>query len=115
VLTLRYRLRSRAHLAAALIASGFILLTICCAAHADGTEVGGCVGSWDTFNCVERWGANSDPFVRQVPQPTSDAEKGISTERERRWEQRCRPQISLDRYGVSRYVYSAPGCEFGAY
>ena len=116
MLTLKYRIKPRAHLAATLFAS-FTLLAICGPAHAEGngTEIGGCVGSWDTFNCVWRWGANSDPYVRQVPQPASDAEKGISTERERRWEQRCHPQIALDRFGVPRYLYSAPGCEYGAY
>lgn len=125
MLTLRCRIRPRVHLAAALIASGFTLLTVCGAARAAGNEaagneaagneVGGCVGSWDTFNCVWRWGANRDPYVRQVPEPASDADKGFSTEREHRWEQRCRPQIAVDRYGVGRYVYSVPGCEFGAY
>lgn len=118
-----------ARLAVALILSGLTFFTVCEAARADdtGTVISGCVASvdshtlhtlfpmWSSFNCVERWGANSDPYVRQVPQPASDIEKGISTERERRWEQRCHPQIALDRYGVPRYLYSAPGCEYGAY
>lgn len=129
MLTLKSRIRPRVHLAAVLIASSLTVLMVCAAARAAGNEapgnaadneaagsqVGGCVGSWDTFNCVWRWGANRDPYVRQIPEPASDADKGISTEREHRWEQRCRPQIAVDRYGVGRYVYSEPGCEFGAY
>jgi hypothetical protein len=115
VLTLRCRLRSSAHLTAALVLSGFTVLAICSAAHAEGSGIGGCIGSWDTLNCVVRWGPIGDPYVRQVPGPASDTERGAATDRERRWEQHCRPQIALDRYGVPRYLYAAPGCEFGAY
>ena len=115
MLTLRCRLRSSAQLAAALVVSVFTLLTICGAARAEGTGVGGCIGSWDTLNCVVRWGPIGDPYIKQVPEPASDAERGIAADHERRWEQRCHPQIALDRYGVPRYRYAAPGCEFGAY
>ena len=113
VLTLRCRLRSSRHFAAAIVLSG--LLAICGEAHAEGSGVGGCIGSWDTLNCVVRWGPIGDPYVRQVPEPASDTERGVATDRERRWEQHCRPQIAVDRYGVPRYLYAAPGCEFGAY
>jgi hypothetical protein len=80
-----------------------------------GLGVGGCIGWWDTLNCVVRWGPIGDPYVSQVPEPASDAERGVATDRERRWEQHCRPQITLDRYGVPRYLYAAPGCDYGAY
>jgi hypothetical protein len=115
VLTLRCRLRSISHLAAALVLSGSTVFAICGAARAEGSGIGGCIGSWDTLNCVVRWGPIGDPYVRQVPERTSDTERGFSTDRERRWEQHCRPQIALDRYGVPRYLYAAPGCELGAY
>jgi hypothetical protein len=115
VLTLRCRARSSAHSTAALVLSSFTVLAICGAAHAEGSGVGGCIGSWDTLNCVVRWGPIGDPYVRQVPEPASDTERGVATDRERRWEQHCRPQIAPDRYGVPRYLYAAPGCEFGAY
>jgi hypothetical protein len=26
---------------------------------------------------------------------------------------RCRPTFRQDKYGMPRYVYAAPGCEFG--
>lgn len=115
VLTLRCRLRSSSHLAVALVLSGFTVLTICSAAQAEGSGVGGCIGSWDTLNCAVRWGPIGDPYVRQVPEPASDAERGALADRERRWEQHCRPRIGLDRYGVPRYHYAAPGCEYGAF
>ena len=115
MLTLRCRLHSSAKLATALVVSVFTLLTICGAARAEGAGVGGCIGSWDTLNCVVRWGPIGDPYVRQVPEAATDTERGIATEHERRWEQHCRPQIALDHYGVARYLYAAPGCEFGAY
>jgi len=42
-----------------------------------------------------------------------DDEKRAAAERERLWVKHCDPQIDFDRYGVARYHYAAPGCEFG--
>ena len=42
-------------------------------------------------------------------------EEAESAERERQWEARCRPVVKQDQYGVSRYQYAAPGCEFGRF
>jgi hypothetical protein len=81
--------------------------------YADGRAVGGCVGSGASLNCVVRWDDAGDPFVRLVPQPTDEVEKTHAAERDRKWEERCRPLIAQDRYGVPRYQYAAPGCEFG--
>jgi hypothetical protein len=83
------------------------------AAHAQGIRAGGCVGSWNSFSCVTRWGPAGDPFVRLVPQPLDAAERDRAMQRDRRWVDRCRPVIRQDRYGVARYHYSMPGCEFG--
>ena len=80
---------------------------------AQDVETGGCVGTWHSFNCVTRWGPDGDPFVRSVPQPSDTAEKARAAARERRWVDRCRPVITQDRYGVARYHYAMPGCEFG--
>jgi hypothetical protein len=82
-------------------------------AQADKLIVGGCTGSWGSFNCVARIGVATDPYVRQVPQPETEAEKTRATARDHRWIDRCRPVITQDRLGVPRYHYSAPGCEFG--
>ena len=89
------------------------LAVIWSAAYADGMALGGCVGGTGALNCVVRWGEAGDPYIRIVPEPTNDAERTRSVERDRKWQQRCRPTIMQDRYGVARYRYSAPGCEFG--
>jgi hypothetical protein len=82
-------------------------------ARAQEIESGGCVGSAFAYNCVDRWGPTGDPFIRIVPPPTDAAERARASERERRWVDRCRPVIDHDRYGVARYRYAMPGCEFG--
>jgi hypothetical protein len=92
----------------ALSLSGFSPST----AHAGGLEVDSCVGSRYSVTCVSRWGGYGDPYIRQVA-PETDAEKALQTDRDRRWEQRCKPLVYQDRYGVQRYEYAAPGCEFG--
>jgi hypothetical protein len=81
-------------------------------ANADGIDVTNCVGSFGSFSCVERWGPAVDPLVRLPPEIRQDAE---AAERERKWAARCRPVVKQDQYGVGRYRYAAPGCEFGRY
>ena len=83
------------------------------AAHADGMVFGGCIGGGGAVNCAVRWGEAGDPYIRVVPQPVTEDEKTQSAQRDRKWEARCRPVIAQDRYGVPRYQYAAPGCEFG--
>lgn len=83
------------------------------AAYADGMALGGCVGTQGSLNCVVRWGTAGDPYVRLVPEPANEVERARSAERDHKWQQRCRPIITQDRYGVPRYRYTAPGCEFG--
>lgn len=83
------------------------------AARADGMAFGGCIGGAGAVNCAARWGEAGDPYVRVVPQPVTEDEKTQSAQRDKKWEERCRPVIAQDRYGVPRYQYAAPGCEFG--
>ena len=82
-------------------------------ARAEEIESDGCVRDVYTSDCVSRSGPAVDPFVRIVPAPADAAEKAHADERERRWVDRCRPIIRPDRYGVGRYYYAVPGCEFG--
>jgi hypothetical protein len=82
-------------------------------AYAGGVSNTSCVGTWNGFNCVTRWGPAGDPYVRLVPEPLDEAEKARVMARDRRWRARCRPVVENDRFGVARYHYSAPGCEFG--
>ncbi len=93
-------------------AAAFYLVTWS-SAYADGMAVGGCVGGQGSLNCVVRWGEAGDPYVRLVPQPTDQAEKDRAAQRDQKWQERCRPTVAQDYYGVPRYRYSAPGCEFG--
>ena len=83
-------------------------------AQAQGVVVSGCVGGgWFSVSCVRRWGPAEDPYVRLVPQSADSAEQERATERDRKWLSRCQPVVRDDRYGVARYEYAAPGCEFG--
>jgi len=93
--------------------SAMILGVIWSAAYAGGVAVGGCVGSQGSVSCVARWGEAGDPYVRLVPQLANEAERARAAERDHKWEQRCRPVITQDRFGVPRYQYATQGCEFG--
>jgi len=94
-------------------AGAALTLPLVTLAYADTLYVGGCVGAPGTVSCVLRVGPAGDPYIRLVPQPENEAEKARATERDHRWMNRCRPVIAQDRYGVPRYYYAAPGCEFG--
>lgn len=50
----------------------------------------------------------TDPVVLSLP-PMTQAQALRAEE----WEAFCKPYTRVDRYGVSRYVYEHPGCEFG--
>jgi hypothetical protein len=107
------RLASHAGAAFALAASISIAAISTGPAQAQEIEGGGCVGSWNTLNCVTRWAPYGDPYIRIVP-PAADARaQALSKAREQRWVARCRPVIRQDRYGVFRYHYAMQGCGFG--
>jgi hypothetical protein len=96
-----------------------ILITVCTAASADQIGVGGCVGGYGSFygrqnaiNCVLRWGEAGSTHIRTVPE-FGNEERSQAAERDRKWQERCKPAIAQDYYGVPRYLYAAPGCEFG--
>jgi hypothetical protein len=115
VLTLRCArtiLRSGAGLSAVAGLSALLVPVASTVVRADGLAVGGCVGTRYSITCVSRWGGYSDPYIRLVPQRT-EAEKARSAEHDRKWHARCKPVAVEDLYGVQRYEYAAPGCEFG--
>jgi hypothetical protein len=72
-----------------------------------------CLGTARSYHCVDQWATSGDPYVRMVPDAVSEAEKAQMTERDHRWLARCRPLVQRDSYGVARYYYAVPGCEFG--
>ena len=82
-------------------------------AQAEGVWIGSCVRTWHAGNCAMLWAPHGDPFIRKVPQPRDAAERARAKDEDHRWVERCRPTIHPDRYGVPRYHYTRPGCEFG--
>jgi hypothetical protein len=80
-------------------------------ARADGSFAGSCLGAPGALSCVARWNTGTANVRSVAAQDPRDAAE--SAERERKWVARCKPVIKQDRYGVARYEYAAPGCEFG--
>jgi len=81
------------------------------AAHADGYIV-----SCDFMIGVTCFaGPMGNPYVRDVPQPTTDAAKEEQRRRDMIWVHECAPELVRDRYGVMRYQYNDPGCAFGSH
>ena len=89
------------------------LITTATPIQAQDVRVGGCVGTWGAVNCVTRWAPGGDPYIRPVPQPRDATERARAEAADHRWLDRCHPHISQDSYGVVRYHYTKPGCEFG--
>jgi len=83
------------------------------AAYAGNIAGQSCVGTSSSFNCVDHSATSGDPYVRIVPDAVSEGEKAQMMERDHRWLARCRPLVQRDSYGVARYYYASPGCEFG--
>lgn len=105
--------RSVSAIGAALALSTLFWCAGLAAAQAQVVGSGGCVGTGHSINCAFRWGPAGDPYVRHVPRPMDAAAIARANKREHRWVERCRPIIAPDRYGVWRYHYAMPGCEFG--
>jgi hypothetical protein len=83
-------------------------------AHAGSVVDLNCVGPVMSPNCVGQWALGAgDPYVRTVPDALGEEEKAEVSARDRKWLAHCRPLIMRDDYGVARYRYAAPGCEFG--
>lgn len=51
--------------------------------------------------------------ITPVPGPQTDEERDAALARDRKWVEHCKPSLREDRYGMKRYVYQKPGCEFG--
>lgn len=101
--------RTTARIGAALILSILALTP----ARAGSVTNNGCVGSWASYSCAQVSTEGGNPYVRLVPEPLGENERGQLAARDRRWVDHCHPVVHYDRYGVARYRYSAAGCEFG--
>jgi len=84
------------------------------AASSTDTVVGSCVYHRGARHCVQqfRYGDRGTNGIQSLREPDQQ-DVAEMRERERRWFARCRPLLRTDAYGVNRYVYAAPGCEYG--
>jgi hypothetical protein len=80
----------------------------------EGMRTWNCYGTRGMESCVSTFRKGRfHPHVISVPAPLSPNEVAAAEARDRRWAERCQPVIRQDRYGMPRYSYGAPGCEFG--
>lgn len=63
-----------------------------------------CVGGNSYLSCSTTIGSTQQPIIQW---------RTITPEQRGRWLMRCRPTLWIDRYGVERYQYARPGCEYG--
>jgi hypothetical protein len=77
------------------------------------TVTGSCVFSYGAAHCVRqyRYNDSGNSGIKHYVEPVEEIAE--AREREKVWEARCRPTLRQDYYGVNRYVYAAPGCEYG--
>jgi hypothetical protein len=101
--------RATARIGTALVLSILVLTP----ARAGSVTSSGCVGAWASYNCAQVSAEGGNPYVRLVPEPLGESERGQVAARDRRWVDHCHPVVQYDHYGVGRYRYSAAGCEFG--
>ncbi len=98
--------------------SAVILMGVPVSASAQGqrftdTVTGSCVFSYGAAHCVRqyRYNDSGNSGIKHYAEPAEEVAE--AREREKVWEARCRPTLRQDYYGVNRYVYAAPGCEYG--
>ena len=101
--------RSLARAGAVIVVSATALTS----AYGAGVGALSCVRGVRSLNCTAQWAIPGDPHIRAVPELLGGAERAQAAARDRRWLTRCRPVIARDAYGVARYAYAAPGCEYG--
>lgn len=65
---------------------------------------------WE-YRTYREWGRMLQPDAKIIHVPP---DWPVDEEELAAWEERCKPVIKKDRYGVRRYSYAKPGCEFGA-
>jgi hypothetical protein len=83
-------------------------------AGGNSNQSGGGSSSGDSSDsCVEIRRELTDPYVIHIQGPQSPEERAEATEQDRLWQARCRPTLQQDMFGINRYSYAAPGCEYG--
>jgi hypothetical protein len=91
------------------LAAAFTLAAIAPGAQADGARSTSCIVISGMLSCTTRW----QRWEAQPPPPPTEQELAEIRERDRIWQARCQPVIRQDNFGVPRYHYAAPGCEYG--
>ena len=115
MLTMFAKLPSARH-TGALVITATAMLTAAPSAQAGGIAVDDCIVGRGGISCVHTWHyGSSNPYIIKVPQPQTDEEIADAKERDKLWRNHCRPVVRQDMYGVSRYTYAAPGCEYGKF
>jgi hypothetical protein len=114
VLTSRAAEKSSASWSVARVGATIIISVVALTpACAGGVVDFSCVRGTRSFNCVSQRATDGDPYIRIVPQVLGEAERAEASMRDHKWLTRCRPLVARDNYGVARYLYSEPGCEYG--
>jgi hypothetical protein len=76
---------------------------------------GGSSSGYGDGGCVYTRRELVNPYVIHMPQLQNEQDITDAAARDRLWQARCRPVIRQDQFGVRRYHYAAPGCEYGKY
>jgi hypothetical protein len=71
-----------------------------------------CIGSLLTILCQQPVLPREWPSAKIIHVPPGFIELAPASARER-WLIECRPTSYRDRYGVTRWIYSRHGCEYG--
>jgi hypothetical protein len=90
--------------------AGSVVSASCSGGYTRGSD-----GGYGSGRCVVLRGRLVNPYVIEVPPPRSEKEIADAAERDRLWQARCKPVIRQDHYGVRRYHYAVPDCEYGKY
>jgi len=93
--------------------AGCALFFIAVAEQAVAGNTVSCVQSGGSMTCITSGHSQSIPSIMHIEVPDDAHERAGRTAREQKWISRCTPVLRQDKYGVGRYHYSAPGCEFG--
>jgi hypothetical protein len=87
--------------------------------HAEVLALPGSNSGWSVCSYGAcRWGDESSPIfphIIHVPQPISQPDIDAQEQRVKEWEAECGVKFVRDHYGVMRYTYNTPGCEFGSH
>jgi len=76
---------------------------------------GGASSGFGADSCVEVRREVGNPYVISIRPPQGEEEYRDFLDRDRLWRDRCHPVVKQDTRGIARYVYSAPGCDYGRY